>query len=178
MWMFRLQQRIMFTYRGLQHCLQKNLNVICINSWAIIWGLRLFPSHSVWSEPDRTQPSLAHFLPETRNKIQPLCSSDWDLQKLSQDWLTDWLGVWFLLRILWSINDLVLKIKINKTQCFQKHAKPSQGPTLKNLISEPIIIWCCIGVPNCDVWPFLYFMKMLVVVFNVNYMSFKLTCAG
>ena len=76
-----------------------------------------------WARQDPSQP--APFSPwNTKHNSAHLQLWDWDLQKLSQDHcLTDWLGVWFLLRILWSINDLVLKIKINKTQCFQKHAK-------------------------------------------------------
>ena len=103
MWMFRLQQRIMFTYRGLQHCLQKNLNVICINSWAIIWGLRLFPSHSVWSEPDRALPSQPHFLPGTRN----ICAASTEIySRLVHSWCPRW-G----LRLIMSLRQLSYAIK-------------------------------------------------------------------
>ena len=115
--------------------LYKNLNVICINSWVVISGLRLFPSQSVWSEPDRTLPSLPIF--SQKHETSVWAQSSGARTEIYRNWaiarITDW-GLVLVTNIMinqwFSVKD--------QDQQNPMFSEACQGPTLKNLISEPI----------------------------------------
>ena len=116
------------------------------NLWVTTFPI---PFCLIWARQDPTQPGP--FSPwNTKHNSDPSAAQTetYRTWATTTDWLTDWLGVWFLLRILWSINDLVLKIKINKTPCFQKHAKPRPNPKKFNIWTNNLMLywssnlWC------------------------------------